>query len=511
MSQKLLSAPHEQGMLPPPRKPQRHGIPFGVYLALIAVLLVAGCGIISRWHAGNKLATQTRKDAAVTVTVVKPTVAPATDEINLPGTIQAFVDAPIYARVGGYLKNWYADIGAHVKKGQLMAEIETPEVDQQLQQAVANLATSKANLELADITNKRWQALVKTNAVSKQDADEKQGALDAQRAQYAAADANVRQLRATQSFQKIYAPFDGVVTVRNTDIGQLINAGQGVGPQLFRVASVDKLRTFIPVPQSQSPYVKPGMTADLHFEERPGKGFAGTVTRTSNSIDTTSRTLLTEVDIDNTSGELFPGAYVDVHIKLPSPATEGAVRIPANTLIFRAAGLQVAVVGQDGKIALKDIVIGRDFGNEVEIVKGLTADDRVVINPPDSLSAGQQVQVAPPPTEGTDAAQDGHQSKPDDSKGKNDPGKKSDSKSGDSGGGSSASGGGTAGGGGSATGGGGNTGNSVDGMGGKGNLGSEDPASNGGGSGTVTGTGGQDGSSAAPGNTNKGKTGDTGK
>jgi RND family efflux transporter MFP subunit len=467
MSQKLLTAqPH--GMLPPPRQPHRHGLPPGVYIAIVAVLLVAACGIITRVHADNKLASQTRKDAAVTVTVVKPTVAPATDEINLPGTIQAFVDAPIYARVSGYLKNWYTDIGAHVKKGQLMAEIETPEVDQQLQQAIANLATSKANLELAEITNKRWQALVKTNAVSKQDADEKQGALDAQRAQYAAAEANVKQLRATQSFQKIYAPFDGVVTVRNTDIGQLINAGQGSGPQLFRVASVDKLRTFIPVPQSQSPYVKPGMTADLHFAERPGKGFAGTVTRTANSIDTASRTLLTEVDIDNTQNELFPGAYVDVHIKLPSPATEGAVRIPANTLIFRAAGMQAAVVGQDGKIDLRDVTIGRDFGNEVEIVKGLNANDQVVVNPPDSLSAGQQVQIAPPPTQGTDAAQDGHHAKPDEGK-KSD--KKSDSKTGDS------------------SSGGGNTANSVDGMGGKGNLGSEDPASNGGSTGTVSGTG----------------------
>jgi RND family efflux transporter MFP subunit len=485
MSQKLLFS-QPQGMLPPPR--QRHRIPLGVWLALAAVLLVAGCGILARWHAGNKLAAQTQRDATVTVTVVKPTVAPATDEINLPGTIQAFVEAPLYARVSGYLKNWYADIGAKVKKGQLLAEIETPEVDQQLDQAIANLATAKANYELAEITNRRWQMLVKTNAVSRQEADEKQGMADAQKAQLAAAEANVKQLRATQSFQKIYAPFDGVVTVRNTDIGQLINAGQGSGPQLFRVASVAQLRTFIPVPQSQSPYVKPGMPADLHFAERPGKTFPGTVTRTANAIDTSTRTLLTEVDIDNTSNELFPGAYVDVHIKLPSAASEGAVRIPANTLIFRAAGEQAAVVGPDGKIDLRDVQIGRDFGNEVEIVQGLTADDQVVVNPPDSLAAGQQVKIAPPPTAGTDAAQDGHHAKPDDPKKK----AGSDKKSGDKSGGGST---GTVGGSGTAG------ANTIDGMGGKGNLGSEDPASNGGSTSRATGTG----------DTNKGKVGDTGK
>ena len=482
MSQKLLSA-RQPKLLPAPQAHRRHGVPFGVYLAVILVLLVAACGIVVRAHAEHKLAQQTEDGAMITVSAVKPTVTAMTDEINLPGTMQAFVDAPLYARTSGYLKNWYADIGAKVKKGDLLAEIETPEVDQQLDQAIADLASAKANAALAEVTNKRWQVLVKTNAVSKQEADEKLGAAEAQQAQYAAAEANVKRLKALQSFQKIYAPFDGVVTVRNTDIGQLINAGQGSGPQLFRVASITKLRTFIPVPQSQSPYVQVGMPADMLFAERPGKSFPGMVTRTANSIDTNTRTLLTEVDIDNTNGELFPGAYVDVHIKLPSPATDGAVRVPANTLIFRSAGMQAAVVGPDGKIALRDVVIGRDFGNEVEIVKGLNSDDQVVLNPPDSLSAGQQVKIAAPPTAGTDATQDGHHTKPDDDKKKS-----SDSKSttgtgknsgGDgsegTGGGSSTGGtGGTSGAGGAASG----TGN--DGMGGKGNLGSEDPSSNGG-------------------------------
>ncbi len=392
---------------------------FGFLLALAAI------GIVIRLTAHAGLAKRTREDATVTVSVVKPSLGPKTDDINLPGNLQAFVDAPLYARTDGYLKAWYFDIGARVKKGQLIAVIETPELDQQLEQARAAVGTAKANYDLAVVTNKRYQALVKTAAVSRQEADQSASSEAAQKANVDQAVANVKHYEALQSFEKMYAPFDGVVTERNTDVGQLVTSGIGggggsgtgsTGRELFRVAAIDRLRTFIPVPQNQSSYVSAGMKADIHLVERPAKQFPGVVARTSNQIDSASRTLLTEVDIDNRTGELLPGAYVDVHLDIPSDNIAGAVRVPANTMVFRAHGLQVAVVGSDNKVTLHDVQVGRDFGNSIELVSGVGKDDQVIVNPPDSLLTGQQVRIAKEPDQGATAAQDGHTGKKPDGK-----------------------------------------------------------------------------------------------
>jgi RND family efflux transporter MFP subunit len=385
-------------------------------IAVLVLLVIAVAGIVLRMIHRAHLASETRAQAGLYVSVVKPDPGDTKDQISLPGTVQAFVDAPIYARTDGYLKSWFYDIGKRVKKGDLMAVIETPEVDQQLDQARASANTAKANLDLAIVTNKRYQVLVNTAAVSRQEADQAASNQAAQQAQLNAAMANVRHYEALQGFQNLYAPFDGIVTERNTDIGQLVSAGIGTGAgsgtgasgrELFRVATLDKLRTFIPVPQAEAPYIKPGQQADLSFVEHPARKFPGHVARTSNAIDSTSRTLLTEVDIDNKNGELFPGAYVTVHMDIPGTGTTGSVKVPANTLIFRAHGMQVAVVGQDNKVHLKPVDIGRDFGNEVELVNGVTKDDNVVVNPPDSLGDGQDVKIAKPPQAGATEAQGG--------------------------------------------------------------------------------------------------------
>ena len=398
------------------QKPRRSRYRLIATIVIVILLLIAVTGIVLRMIHHAHLASETKADAVLYVSVVKPDPAATKDEISLPGTLQAFVDAPIYARTDGYLKSWVYDIGRRVRKGDLMAVIETPEVDQQLDQAKAAANTSKANLDLAVVTNKRYQMLVTTAAVSRQEADQSASSETAQRAQLAAAVANVRHYEALQGFQNLYAPFDGMVTERNTDVGQLVSAGIGTGAgsgtgasgrELFRVATLDKLRTFIPVPQAEAIYIKPGQQADLSFVEHPDRKFPGRVARTSNSIDATSRTLLTEVDIDNKTGELFPGAYVTVHMSIPGTGTSGSVKVPANTLIFRANGMQVAVVGHDNTVHLKHVDIGRDYGNEVELVSGVTKDDDVVINPPDSLSDGQQVKIAKPSQAGAIEAQGG--------------------------------------------------------------------------------------------------------
>jgi RND family efflux transporter MFP subunit len=398
---------------------------FWVTVIIIAMVILAAIGIVIRLVSHAHLASQTQENAIPTVSVVKPALGPETDDLTLPGTLRAFIDAPLYARTNGYLKDWYFDIGQKVKKGQLIALIETPELDQQLDQAKAALGSARANYDLAVVTNKRYQALVKTDAVSKQEADQSASTEAARKADVDAAAANVKHYEALQSFEKLYAPFDGVVTERNTDIGQLVSAGlNGNGPggaaatghDLFRVASIDKLRTFIPVPQNQSPYVTAGTKADLTLVERPGQPFDGVVARVSNAIDSTSRTMLAEVDIDNRNGELLPGAYVNVHLQVPSDNVSGAVRVPANTLVFRAQGLQVAVVGSDNKIQLHSVQVGRDFGNSVELVSGVTKDDQIVVNPPDSLAEGQQVKIAVEEPAKATAAQDGHSDKTSDDK-----------------------------------------------------------------------------------------------
>jgi RND family efflux transporter MFP subunit len=306
--------------------------------------------------------------------------------------MQPFISSPIYARTNGYLKNWYADIGAHVKAGQLLAVIDAPEVDQQLAQSLSNLNTAKANLALAEITKNRYQGLIKKNAVSQQDVDNAVGSYNANQAIVEADEANVKQLQVLQSFEKIYAPFDGVVTARSTDIGDLINSGSagGVKTDLFHVAQPGTLRVYVNVPEEYSQGVKVGMTANLALAEFPGRSFQGKLVRTADAINVTTRTLLIEVDVDNPTGTLLTGSYAEVHLQVPTQAS--TYLLPVNTLIFRSEGLHVGIV-KDGKVVLSAVTPGHDFGNQIEIVAGLNANDQVIVNPPDSVVTGQQVQI----------------------------------------------------------------------------------------------------------------------
>jgi len=363
-------------------------------LAVVVMAIIVTWGISSRRQANAQLAIETRELAVPTVMVMHPKPGSPQEEIVLPGDIQPFTDAPIYARTNGYLKHWYADIGTRVKAGQLLAEIDTPEVDQQLQQARADLATAGANLRLAEITAARYKDLLKTDSVAQQDVDNATGNLDARQAAADSARSNVKRLEELQSFQKIYAPFDGILTARNTDIGALIDSGSGGGParELFHIAAVDRLRVFVNVPQIYSPHVRAGLSARLELTEFPGRRFEGMLVRNSGAIDNNTRTLLAEIDVNNPTGELKPGAYVEVHLKLPSSVT--TFTLPIDTVIFRSAGMQVATV-KDGKtIALIPITPGRDFGKEIEVVAGLTGREWVVLNPPDSLIDGQAVRIS---------------------------------------------------------------------------------------------------------------------
>jgi multidrug efflux system membrane fusion protein len=361
-----------------------------------AALLLAAWGEINRVLARTSLAKQSAIDALPTVVTVKPSRTDLGEELVLPGTVQAFIESAIYARTNGYLKAWYTDIGSAVKKGELLAEIETPEVDQQLTQAVADLATARANEALSQTTNTRWKELLKTESVSQQDADEKAGDAAAKNAAAEAAAANVSRLRELESFRRVVAPFDGIITARNTDIGALINAGQSAGSELFRMADTRKLRIYVQVPEPYAAAAKPGLEADLSFSEQRGKAYTATVVRTSSALDPGLRTLQVELQLDNSERELFPGAYAEVHFKLSGNAS---LRLPAVTVLFRAPGLQVATVDAQQHIQLKSIVEGRDFGNTIEVLSGLDADDAVVINPPDSIINGMAVRVATPPTE----------------------------------------------------------------------------------------------------------------
>jgi RND family efflux transporter MFP subunit len=372
----------------------------GALIAVIALLIVAAivvAGVVPRWKARADLQRETYRLAIPTVAVIQPKLGAPQTEIVLPGNIQAFIDSPIYARTNGYLKRWYVDIGAHVKKGELIADIETPEVDQQLDQARADLLTAEANLRLSQITATRYQDLLKTDSVSKQDVDNATGDFQAKQAMVASNESNVKRLEELQSFEKIYAPFDGVITARNTDVGHLINSGAG-GPttELFHMAALQKLRVYINVPQQYSPSSKPGMTADLTLQEFPGRRFKGTLVRTAGSIDPATRTLLVEVDVDNPEGVLLPGAYAEVHLKVPTgPET---FILPVSSLIFQSQGLQVGTVVDGNRAALKSITLGHDLGNEVEVISGLSADDSVIVNPPDSLVPGETVRIATAPS-----------------------------------------------------------------------------------------------------------------
>src|SRR6201997_3372617 len=361
-------------------------------IAVIAVAALLGSCIWSRVKARNTLDKETAQAALPAVSVVSPKLTTPTEEIILPGNVQPYITSPIYARTDGYLRKWYFDIGAHVKKGQLLAVIETPEVDQQLAQARSNLLTAQANLDLATITKTRYQGLLKDNAVSQQDVDNAVGTYNANKAIVEADQAAVQRYSALVSFEKVYAPFDGVITARNTDIGDLINSGSGGGTKtdLFHIVQPGTLRVYVNVPEEYSQGIKNGMTADLSLAEFPGRKFQGKLVRTAEAINATTRTLLIEVEVDNPSGTLLTGSYAEVHLAIPTQAS--TFLIPVNTLIFRSEGLHVATV-KGGKVALASVTPGRDFGNEIEIVAGLKPDDQVVINPPDSIVSGQQVQI----------------------------------------------------------------------------------------------------------------------
>lgn len=377
-------------------EPRQSGSRHGVLIAVLGLAVVAAIvigGILPRLRARAALRSETYQLAMPTVSVMHPRLGAPQEEIALPGNIQAFSEAPIYARTSGYLKRWYADIGTHVKAGQILAEIEAPEIDQQLQQARADLKVAEANFQLAEITAQRYKELWNANTVAKQEMDNAEGSMEAKRATTNAARFNVNRLEALQSFKKIEAPFEGVITARNTDVGALIDSGAtgGVARELFHIAATHKLRVFVNMPQQYSQIARPGLSADLAVKEFPGRKFKGTLARTANSIESTSRTLLVEVDVNNPDGTLLPGAYAEVHFKLPLQIS--TLILPVNTLIFRSQGVQVAVVRESNQITLAPILLGRDYGNEVEVLTGLAAEDRVVINPPDSVIEGEKVQV----------------------------------------------------------------------------------------------------------------------
>jgi RND family efflux transporter MFP subunit len=371
-------------------------------ILLVVVIALAIWGEVSRVMARASLSKETAEAALPTVVTVNAQSSSLGEELVLPGAVQAYIEAPIYARTSGYLKKWYSDIGTPVTKGQLLAEIESPEIDQQLTQAQADLATARANENLSSSTNERWKGLLATESVSKQDADEKAGDFSAKKAAADSAAANVARLRDLESFKRVIAPFDGVITVRNTDIGALINAGQSAGSELFRIAETRKLRIFVRVPETYAASTKPGLEAELHFSEYPSKVFAAKTVRTSSSLDAILRTLQVELELDNANGALFPGAYAEVHFKLAANAE--SLRLPANTVLFRAAGLQVATVDAEKRIKLKSIVQGRDFGNTIEVLSGLEASENVVLNPPDSIADGVTVRIAPPAAPATGKA-----------------------------------------------------------------------------------------------------------
>ena len=374
-------------------------VKLGVAALVLGVVIYSG--IHQRAAAESNLGTATEQAAIAAVNVVEPKSGAGLEEIVLPGTTQAFIDTPIFARTNGYLKQWYFDIGAHVEKGQLLAVIEAPELDQQLDQARANLKTAQANEKLAEITATRWQNLLKTDSVSKQETDQAVQDLSARQATVESMTADVQRLQQLQSYEKVYAPFSGVITARNTDIGALINAGSGgsqglatVPQELFHMAAVNRLRIFVSVPEVDSAAAQNGARAPLTLDEFPGETLQGTIVRNSDAIDLNSRTLNVEVDIDNRGGRIKPGAYVFVHLKLPdnSKRSTHSLIIPADTLLFRSEGLSVGLVRGD-HAELVPITIGRDYGSTVEVIEGLKPTDQVIVNPSDSLTTGTPVRI----------------------------------------------------------------------------------------------------------------------
>jgi len=395
---------HERIEHAPPPKVSAASVVTPVILLLIAAVILGIVGIVRREHASTVLAKYTDTAAAPAVAVQQPVLQQTAQEIVLPGNVQAFTLAPIYARTTGYVKSWTHDIGSHVKAGDLLAVIETPELDQQLAQARADLTTAEANAALAKTTAGRYQDLITNNAVSQQDTDTATSQLQSTTSQVHSAQANVQRLEQLQSFEKITAPFDGVITARNIDIGQLISAtgstttagaGTIVGnKEIFDISALSKLRVFVNVPQIYSPDAKNGVVATLTLPQFPGRKFTGKLVRTSDAVDPATRTLLAEVDVDNASGELLPGSYTEVHLHTSTPAP--ALIVPVSALILEPDGLYVAIVGGDGNAHLIHVTAGRDFGTNVEILTGLKPGQAVIANPPDSLTDGEKVRVVTP-------------------------------------------------------------------------------------------------------------------
>jgi RND family efflux transporter MFP subunit len=389
--QTVAQAPQPSGHVPPQQPPRR-----GWLVGIAALLLFAGLfasGVVHRIHTNASLRAETADMAVPSVAVVSPQHSAPSQEIVLPGNVQPYVTAPIYSRTNGYLQSWYFDIGAHVKKGQLLAVIASPEVDQQLGQSRSNLETAQANLRLAEITRNRYLDLLKTHAVSQQDADNAVGTYNANKAIVDANQANVKQLEALQSFEKIYAPFDGIITARNTDIGALIDSGSagGVKTDMFHLSQVDQLRVYVNVPEEYSQATTAGLTADLTLPEFPDRHFTGKLVRTSEAINYATRTLTAEVDVHNPTGQLLSGSYAEVHFKVPGQVS--SYILPVDTLLFRKEGLRVAIV-KDGKAELVAVTPGRDFGDSIEIVSGLQGSESVITSPPDSITDGEKVQIA---------------------------------------------------------------------------------------------------------------------
>jgi RND family efflux transporter MFP subunit len=384
------------GKTPSAPKPEGPGFgrvarPAVIGIALLLAILVFW-GIRSRSVTEAALAHQTREASAIPVSVVHPSVGARGSEVVLPANVQGYIDTPVYARTSGYLLHWYYDIGAHVRKGELLAEIQTPELDQQVQQGQSDLLTAQANYQLAQITADRWRKLLLKNAVSTQETDQAMSDLNARRAALSAQEANVRRLQQLQGFEKVYAPFDGVITVRNTDIGDLIQAGENTTQQeLFHLSTINRLRIFVPVPEVYQSVLNSIHEVSISSDAYPKQRFSGKIVRTSNAIDPMSRTLRVEVDIDNPKALLLPGAYVFVH--LPLPADFQSLTVPSNTLLFREEGLRVGVV-RAGQVQLVPISIGHDYGDMVEVSAGLTQQDLIVLNPPDSLVSGARVEIS---------------------------------------------------------------------------------------------------------------------
>lgn len=383
-------------------QPLRHLKSTAAIALMVAAGIVSG-GIFSRVHAHQDLATWTDAQAIPTVATVQPQASPASEPLVLPGRLAAYINAPIYARVSGYLHAWYADIGTHVKAGQLLGVIDTPDLDQQLQQARADLQNSVANEKLAATTAKRWTEMLKQDSVSQQEADEKTSDLIAKQATVEANEANVRRLEALASFKRITAPFDGIVTARKTDVGALIDAGSGSGPDLFTVSDASQLRVYVSVPQSDAASIKPGMHATLTVPERPRVKFDAKLVDTDQSISPASGTMLVQLAVDNKQGLLFPGEYTEIHLAMPGDAH--ALFVPASALIFRAHGMQIAVADAHRHVQLRDVTIGTDLGTRVEITAGLHAGERVIDNPPDSLASGDLVRLASAGSPGAQSTQ----------------------------------------------------------------------------------------------------------